>query len=144
MSLPKKYNFVPEHQLNIDSSEQSDYTVTINKMSMLYFQTFVVKMFELKGKVIRLYADVANKSIAWTEVTSGKDISALENVRMIKVAQLKGIDQGFAVLSVRRILKQLGITKEMLPFKNIKVTTYKDSLIEGDLNVLDLRPYIKL
>lgn len=138
MPLPKKYNFIPEHQLNT-VGEPTEYSVTINKIMNLYLSPFIVKMWGLDKKVVRFYVDVPNKSIAWTEVTGG-DLSTLKNVRQMNINK----ENGNVTLSISKMLKQLSVTKDMLPFKHIPVTTYKDSLIEGDLKVMDLRPYFKV
>ncbi len=133
---PKKYNFIPEHQIKEDL-EQSDFSVTINKTFNIYFSPFDVGMYELAGKTIRIYADVGNKTIAWKEITAGP-LHELENVRQFKKGEM-----GQVTISVTKILRKMGVTKEMLPFKKIPVIDYKDTLIDGKFNVIDLRDYIK-
>ncbi len=135
---PKKYHFIPEHQLNTSENDDAGYTVNINSNGTLYFSPFVVKVYGLKDKIIRLYADTEKKSIAWTEIKGG-DLSVLKNVRQMKVnPQNENI-----VIMVTKILKQLGVTKDMLPMKKVPVTTYIDSFIQEELHVLDLRNYVK-
>lgn len=133
---PKKYNFIPEHQLK-DIEGESEFTVTINKTFNVYFSPFDVNMFGLDGKTIRIYVDMENKTVAWKEVRGG-GLSELKNIRQFK----KG-GMGQATISLTKILKKLGVTKEMLPFKNIPVVDYKDTLVDDVFKVIDLKDYIK-
>lgn len=136
--MQKKYNFVPESQLNKDTNG-SEFQVNINRNGCIYFGSDIVRIYDLENKVIRLYADIEKKSIAWIEIKNG-NLSTLENVRVLKKNNPK-VD--CIVIMITKLLKSLGIEKTMLPFKNISVTTYKDNLIEGSFHVLDLSDYIK-
>lgn len=133
----KKYNFIPEHQLK-EKEEKSEFTVTITTNSLIYIKPFDVDMWELNGKTIRLYADVENKTIAWKEVRGGQ-LKELENVRVLSKQPANQI-----IISVTKILKQMGVNKEMLPIKKIPVTEYKDALVDEVFKVIDLREYVKI
>ncbi len=132
----KKYNFIPENQLN-EEIDSVGLTVSIGKNQNLIFGVDITKLYELDKKVVRLYADIEKKSIAYTEIKEG-DISVLKNIRV-----LKKLDSGIIVLMIKKILRQLGITKEMLPFKKIPVTIYKDQLLSKEFYVLDIKEYIE-
>jgi len=136
MSRIKKYNFLPEHQLNSSEGDSAGYSVHITKNQTIYFSPFIVKMWGLDKKIVRIYADITNKTIAWKEITNG-DLSVLKNVRQLNSKK----ESNSVVLSVSKILSQMGITKEMLPIKNVPVSEYTDSLIEGRLRLIDLRNY---
>ena len=134
----KKYNFIPEHQIGTEGAVSNGFAVTITKGMCIYFNPFDISMYDLDGKFIKVFADMQNKTLSWKEVTGG-DISVLENVRQLKVSKLNGN----ILVGISRILKRMGITKEMLPFKNVPVTRYSESLSEGEFNVIDLRNHIK-
>lgn len=138
MSLQKKYNFIPEHQLNSDDNDETGYSVNISKANMLYFSGFVAKIYGLDGKIIRMYADKEKKSIAWTEIKEG-DLSILKNIRKLKVDTANNNIQ----IGIGKMLKHIGISIDKLPLKNIPVTQYKDTLVQGVFNVIDLSDYNK-
>lgn len=133
MPLPKKYNFIPEHQLNQDDSNELGYSVSITKAGMLYFSGFVSKMYELDGKIIRLYADKEKKSIAWKEIKEG-DLSILKNVRKLNIEPTNNNIQ----IGIGKLLKAIGIEKDKLPIKKIPVTQYNDALEKLEFSVIDL------
>ena len=133
----KKFNFIPEAQLNQEPSESEGYSVRITKEGSIYFSSSVVKMFDLEGKIIRFYADTEKKSIAWTEVKNG-DLSILKGVRVMKPTTP---ESKFVILGIGKLLKNIGITKEMLPVRYIPVTTYKDLLVAEPFSVIDLKPH---
>lgn len=135
VKMLKKYNFVPENQLNKEINEIG-LSVTLGKNFNLVFGVDITRLYELDKKVIRLYADIEKKCIAWTEIKEG-DISVLKNVRV-----LKELESGIVILMIRKVISNFGITKEMLPFKKIQVTTYKDQLLDKEFFVLDLKDYI--
>jgi len=136
MPLPKKYNFIPEHQLNSDDNNEMGYNVNITKTGMLYFSGFVARMYELDGKIIRLYADKEKKSIAWTEIKEG-DLSILKNVRKLKIEPTNNNIQ----IGIGKLLKAIGIETDRLPLKNVPVTQYKDTLVQNEFSVIDLHRY---
>lgn len=133
----KKYNFIPEHQIS-KASSANEFTVSIIKAMSIYISKFDVDMFELDKKVIRIYADIPNKTIAWKEIKNG-NLDVLKDVRQFN----KNPVNGNILLGVNKILKQMGFTKEMLPITNIPVTEYKDTMLEGTLKVIDLKTYLK-
>lgn len=138
MAKPKKYNFLPEHQLKTPAKDVSEYSVTITSAMGIHFPKFVVSVWGLDKKVVRLYADISSKTIAWKEVKGG-NTSELKDVRQLTTNKLNGT----ILVGVGKLLKQMGITKDMLPMRNVPVNTYKDSLLEGDLKIIDLRNYAK-
>src|SRR5574343_834375 len=132
---PAKYNFIPEHQLNNLDSSASGIDVTITKQSCIYFSTFVIGLYELKGKYVRIFADIPNKSISWREVKGG-NLESIKNIRKISVST-----QGNAVLSVKKILEKMDLNLKNLPFKKVPVTKYQGPLDEEPFYVIDLRAY---
>lgn len=137
--MKKKYNFIPEHQIKSSTESSSEFSVSINKMMNLYISPFDVGIWNLDKKIVRFYADLENKTIAWKEITGGS-MGDLQNVRQLSINK----ESGAILVGLTRLLKSMGVTKEMLPFKKIPVTKYKDSQIEGELNVIDLKDYAKI
>ena len=138
MAKQKKYNFIPEHQLKETTKDSSEFTVTVTASGGIQFSKFVVGVWELNKKVIRVYADIENKTVGWKDVSNG-NLSSLKNIRQLNANK----DNGMILLSVGKMLKQMGITKEMLPFKKVPVTSYLDPMIEGEIKLIDLRNYAK-
>lgn len=134
---PAKYNFIPEHQLGNTDESSTGIEVTITKQSCIYFGTFLINLYELNGKYVRIFADIPNKSISWREVKGG-NLDSIKNIRKISVNT-----QGTAVLSIKKILEKMGIDVKKLPIKRIPVTTYQGALDEEPHYVIDLRAYVK-
>jgi len=134
---PLKYNFIPEHQLNNFDDSASGIEVTITKQACIYFSTFVIGLYEMKGKYVRIFADIPNKSISWREVKGG-NLDSIKNIRKITVNT-----QGTAVLSVKKILEKMELNLKDLPFKRVPVTKYQGALDEEPYYVIDLRNYGK-
>lgn len=135
--MTKKYNFVPEHQLNTSPSA-SQFSVSITASSFLYISKFDVSMYALKGKIVRFYADTHAKTIAWKEVSEGS-LEDIKNVRTFTPNPASGA----VVISIAKLLSAIGIPKDRLPLKAIPVTTYKDTLVDKPFSVIDLSTYIK-
>lgn len=134
---PVKYNFIPEHQLGDDPSTDTGVKITIQKTSSLYFSPFTLRIYELNGKYVRMFADIPNKSISFHEVTGG-NLESMKNIRRINANS-----SGTAILSVKKILEKMGVTSDMLPIKNIPVNTYQGPLDAEQFYVIDLRDYVK-
>ncbi len=134
MSPLKKYTFVPEHQI-ASSKEQSPFTVSITKTSSIYFSKFDVDMYDLNKKVIRLYADLHAKTIAWKEIEKGT-FEDLKNTRTLAVNPTSGA----IVLSIKKLLEKIGVTITK-PIKDIPVIEYNDTLV-GKFHVIDLKKYV--
>lgn len=135
--IQKKYTFIPESQLKA-SAEQTVFSVTITKSLSLYIAKFDVDMYNLNKKVVRIYADIANKTIAWKEIKEGS-LKDLKDVRTLNTNPVSGA----VLISVGKLLNQMGIDKSLMPIRNIPVTVYKDTLVDQPFNVVDLRPFIK-
>jgi|SRR5579872_524164 len=132
----KKYSFIPEHQLGEMVDTSAAFIVSVNKNGTIYFSPFVARIYDLEDKIVRLYADVEKKTIAWTEIKEG-NLNTLKNVRQLKLnSKSKAI-----VIMVNKLLKKIGIEKSMLPIKNVPVTIYKDILVQDDFHVIDLSKY---
>ncbi len=135
----KKYNFIPEHQVG-ENEESAGFTVSINKAGILYISGFNVKMFGLENKIVRFYADVPNKSIAFKEIKGG-NIEILKNVRKLNPNLSSG---GLVQLSIAKLVKKLGIENKQLPMRNVPVTEYKDTMVDEVFHVIDLRNHLKI
>lgn len=133
----KKYNFIPEHQLG-GADEGSGFSVSITSSMCIFFAKFTVDMYGLDKKFVRIYADIANRTIAWREV-KGSNLESFKDIRQLG----KNSKTGAMTISVAKILKKMGLTRDMLPLKNIPVTEYADSLMEGKLKVIDLKNLIQ-
>jgi len=137
MSRPAKYNFIPEHQLGDGPGTDTGFRVTIQKTSTIYFSPFTLKVYDFDKKYIRMFADIPNKSISFHLVTGG-NLDSIKNIRRINSST-----NGSALLSIKKILEKMGVTSEMLPIKNIPVTTYQGPLDVEQFYVIDLRNYVK-
>lgn len=135
---PAKYNFIPEHQLDVVENNGTGFVITLQKTSSIYFNPFSLRIYELNGKYVRIFADIPNKTISFRIVTGG-NLDSIKNIRRINKSS-----NGSALLSVKKILNLMSITPEMLPMKNVPVTTYQGQLDEEPYYVIDLRDYVKI
>ncbi len=94
-------------------------------------------MYSLDGKTVRIYADIENKTIAWKEIKGGS-LSELKNIRQFKKGEM-----GQVTVSLGKLLMKMGVKKEMLPFRKIPISDYKDTLVDETFKVIDLKDYIK-
>jgi len=135
-----KFSFVPERQVGGNGSTGHSYTVSLYANGSIIFPSEVVRVYELDGKYLRLYADVQKKSIGWSVIEDETSLEALNEARQIR--KMKG---GNAVVSVVKLLKHLGIPKGT-KIMNLPVNVYKSPLNSSDIYYIELiveKPYKK-
>lgn len=123
--MTPKFSFVPERQIGKDIVET--YTVAIHKGGMLSFPAYAVRVYDLKDKYIRLFADIEKKVIGWSVCEGRTELDVLNDARQIKVQKA-----GNAVLGITKLLKHLGIPKDS-ESKHFDVKRYTSPLEANDI-----------
>lgn len=126
-----KFAFVPERQLGQDPKE-SGYRVTLMKNGILRFPSDVVNIYDLDGKYIRMFADIQRKAVGWSIIEGKTSLEDIDDARLVK----KNVNGG-AVISIGRMLKKLGMSKET-EFKNLEVNKFKGMLQANDIHYVIL------
>lgn len=119
-NMPIKYNFIPEHQLK-EKRETFSYTVSIFAGGALSFPNEVVRIYELDGKYVTFYVDKEKKLLGWSIVEGNVELESLKKVR-----QLRKTVNGNVVISVRKLLKELGVDSKS--YLSLTVNTYTSTL----------------
>lgn len=125
-----KFSFVPERQIGKDSDET--YKVSIFKNSALRFPSEIVRVYELKDKYVRLFADLEKKAIGWQIVEGKTDLDTLSDARLMTVRKA-----GIVVLGIGKLLNKLGFEKGVA-FSNLEVKKYKSVLDDRDIWYIEL------
>lgn len=125
----KNFNFISEDQLKGSPQDSVVYKVNLRKVVtkdedgrpervswQLYFPKEVIDIFDLKGKMLKLYADGDRKALAWKEI---EQIDGLTGVR-----QVTPVTQGYWTVSVNTLLSGAGIEPREARI-GIPVKTYK-------------------
>lgn len=123
-----KFSFVPERQVGDEPSEGAGYRVAIRKNGIIYFPADVVRIYDLEGKYVKLYADTQKKAIAWTVFDKGEPAD-MEDVRLMKRVSPKS---QVVVLGIGRLLKRMGFDKGV-EFPVLNVRKHIDPLVKGDM-----------
>lgn len=126
MKAPK-FNFVSERLLNEPAADTS-FRVSIYKTGTLVFTGETLDIYDLENKYIRLFADRERRSIAWQVLDDKTSLEELNDARKV-VKNTNGI----ATISIKKILKIMGITELGKGWKNLEVKTYKTTLQSGEL-----------
>ena len=91
MSLPK-FNFIPEKQLNEEfrSYTPAMVTLAVTKTTIginyqLRFMSETVRIYELDGKYITMYADEQKRAIGWRFIDGKTDLPELSGAKQLKV-----------------------------------------------------------
>lgn len=135
MSTPK-FSFVPERQIGQVSNE-GGYSVSIFKSGVLCFSINTLRIYELEGKYIRLFADVEKKAIGWSVVEGKTNLDDINDSRLVKTNA-----SGCAVLGITKLLKKIGIEKET-SFFNLPVKVYKSPLNSYDIYYIELKKVVE-
>jgi len=89
-------------------------------------------VWDLEGKLLRLYADKEKKSIGWSVLEQKENFANLEGMRLVKVNT-----NGVAVFGIGKLLKAIGVElKESR--KGLEVKTFKGSLYPNPIHYIQL------
>ena len=135
-----KFSFVPERQLGEDYGDRTGMTISIYSTGSMIFGSEIIRLYEMDGKYIKLFADVQKRAVGWTIIEGKTDLDSLNDARQIKVT-----DGGIATVSIGRILKKLGIEKGT-KFMHVPVKIYKSLLEVNPIYYIELvveKPYKK-
>ncbi len=133
---PPKFNFIPEHQLNKKGLETYQFVVTIAKTGTIIFNCSDVRMYDLGGKFIKLFADTEKKIIGWSIISGKTDLEEIENSRELKVSV-----NGNIVIGIRKLLKAMDI--EIKDTKRVPVNKYVSSLYKDEIYYIELAPPVE-
>lgn len=133
MPLPK-FSFVPEKQIGKDIDES--YHVSILRNNVLFFPAEIVRVYDLGGKYIKLFADIEKKSIGWSICEGKTDLDTLNTARLMVVRK-----SGQVVLGISKILKKFDMLKTYHPYLEVK--KYKSLLDDNDIWYITLTKEIK-
>lgn len=125
MPVPK-FSFVPERQLNNETS--GSYNVSIRKNGILYFPSPVVRIYDLDGKYFRFFADISKKTIGWSIIEGKASLDDLVDTRKMVTHEKSGA----GLFGIGKILKNLGIPKGTT-FDKLEVKCYKSPLHSHDV-----------
>lgn len=127
-----KFDFVPEKQMKAPNADVK-FRVSIYKTGTLVFPADAVYIYDLDGKYIRLYADRAKRSIGWSLFEKSVPPEEMADAR-----QLKKLGGGHIVVSIKKLLKSMGIEDLGGGFKQLEVGIYKTTLQANDIYYVTL------
>lgn len=131
MKAPK-FDFVPERSLKSPIGD-TKFRVSIYKTGTLVFSNEVVKIYDLDGKYIRLYADRSKRSIGWSYFDNSVHPEEMADARL-----LKALPAGHVVVSIKKLLKSMGIEDLGDGHKQLEVGVYKAAMQPNDIYYVTL------
>lgn len=121
---PFKFNFVPERQLFKPVYNHSAAFVKIYPAGTLVFNPEIIRLYEMKDKFIKLFADKSKRAIGWQLVEGNTVMEDLTH-------QIKLNKSGIAVVGIRKVLESVGAPKTGISYPRMEVKTYKGPLDSG-------------
>jgi len=132
MATPK-FNFIPEMQLKAEPSANTVFRVTLSKIGQLSFSKEYVDVFELVGKLIRIYADREKHVIGWQVIEHTQSTDELNGLRL-----LSKNGSGSVQVSIGRLLNSIDYKMKETQNK-IPVMTYVSPLHAGYIHYIQLK-----
>lgn len=119
MTREKKFNFIPERQLDAKIVKERKPGVSISKGGQMIFNASSLEEYGLVGRFIRMYGDPEKKAIAF-HIFDGAN--GLEDLHLKKIERNK---TGIATLSVGRLLRKIGVKLEK-SLRGLPIQKYED------------------
>lgn len=113
--------------------KKQDLTISIYYPSgQIKFSEEAVQKYQMEGKFIEFYCDVAKKTLAWILF----DSINLTNITGKLPKVIKRTKAGYIIVTAKAILSQLNITQA---YKNLPIKKYTDTMMRQDFLYVRVR-----